>query len=410
MKYIFTFLTLLVYNQFYAQLHPTCDNDRYRTEIFEEVTVTSAIKYGENTTYEGNFQELFMDIYEPAGDAAEARPVLVLAFGGSFIGGAREDIDWLCEAYARRGFVAVSIDYRLYDGPLIPLPSGETFKDVVVKSIGDMKAAIRFLREDAATANDFRIDSEFIFAGGISAGAITACHTAVIDSTDAIPQDLVDIVMANGGWEGNSSDNYEYSSEIQGIVNFSGGLNETDWIDAEDPPFVSFHDDMDGVVPYGDGFATVFGFPIVEMEGSFSMTAVATDVGLLNELHTIENSNGHVSYFTVNEETTAATIAVTADFLYYQLLCTEYVNNTNEIDIARYELQAMPNPTSDLLTISSISTLPSDLTLYSMTGQRLAYISQSNEINLAEFAAGLYLLEVKNAAFEQPIMLKVVRE
>ena len=55
----------------------------------------------------------------------------------------------LCNDYAKRGFVAVSIDYRLYDLPLFPFPQAEQMEEVVVKTIVDMRATLSFLVNDA---------------------------------------------------------------------------------------------------------------------------------------------------------------------------------------------------------------------------------------------------------------------
>ena len=187
------FTTMLIFGVVgfaFAQNYPGCDDIRYRTDVFTEVESTLGLSYGSGTTIAGNSQELFLDVYQPVGDVQEIRPVIILAFGGSFISGERGDLAGLCESYARRGFVAVSIDYRLYDLPLIPFPTSDEMRDVVVRSISDFKAAIRFMREDAATSNTFRIDPNMIFVGGVSAGAIAAAHTAVLDETDDIDADL----------------------------------------------------------------------------------------------------------------------------------------------------------------------------------------------------------------------------
>ena len=56
-----------------------------------------------------------MDIYSPENDNFEDRPLIFFMFGGSFIGGSKDswDIVTLCENYAKMGYVAVAIDYRL---------------------------------------------------------------------------------------------------------------------------------------------------------------------------------------------------------------------------------------------------------------------------------------------------------
>ncbi|MDC0231653.1 carboxylesterase family protein [Aureispira] len=295
---IFTLIQLLsITVGIWAQQHATCDGARYVTSLFTSVDITQGVLFGNNTTISGTNQNLYMDVYEPTGDVATERPVIVLAFGGSFIGGARGDVDWLCRYYTKMGFVAVTIDYRLYDGPLFPIPSASTMTNVVVKAVSDMKAAVRFLREDAATTNLFRIDPNLIFVGGISAGAIVADHMAYLDSTDSYDVSIGSLIMSNGGWEGNSSNNTQYSSEVMGVINYSGALLDASYVDSNDSPLFSAHDQSDGTVPYGAGSATIFTIPIISMEGSALMNTEALSVGIVSELITIPNSSGHVSYF-----------------------------------------------------------------------------------------------------------------
>ncbi len=331
-----------------AQSHPTCDGMRYVDKVFEDVDSTKAVKFGENTTIAGNFQELFMDVYEPSGDTAEKRPVIILAFGGSYIGGEREQMRELCILYAQRGFVAATIDYRIYDGPLFPIPSAETFQDVVTKSVSDMKAAIRFLRQDAETNNTFRIEPSFVFAGGVSAGAITAAHTAVLDDTDEFNPTLQDIIDGNGGIEGNSSDNFEYSTELQAFINFSGALNDASWLDENDPPFYSVHDDGDGIVPFGEGFATIFTIEIIAVEGSQVMHQRADDLGVTNLLNTIEESDGHVSYF-IFESDREKYVRRSSIFL-QNLMCENQVASNQNISAQDFNIY--PNPNNGLFQIA----------------------------------------------------------
>jgi len=406
MKKISYILLLFISFQLTAQDHPTCDGDRYSSDIFENFTATTALKYGEGSTFSGNFQELFLDIYEPEGDTETLRPLIILAFGGSFIGGEREDMAFLCEAYAKKGYVAATIDYRLYDGPFFPIPSAEDMTDVVVKSISDMKAAIRYMREDAATTNLYKIDPDNIFVGGISAGAITAAHTAVIDSTDVFTDDLLEILEANGGWEGNTSDNFEYSSEVQGYINFSGGLNDASWMDATDPPFMSVHDDNDGVVPYGEGFASIFGFDIIYLEGSEILHQEADEEGVVNLLYTIENSDGHVSYMG-NAEGREENINRSADFL-YDLLCADYVSGI-ENEYAELEgFSISPNPTSGLINLKTDNIQNLQSTVFNAFGQNLGTWENTSQIDLSSLGSGVYFLETINEISKERAMTRVI--
>lgn len=395
---------LFIGSLLFAQ-HPTCDGDRYRVQVFDEVKITTGLKFGEGTTIGGNFQELKMDIYEPVGDDVEKRPAIVLAFGGSFIFGAREDMDFLCRDYAKRGYVAATIDYRLYDAGIIPFPDEQDMLDVVTKAISDMKAAIRFLREDAATTNQFKIDSDFIFSGGISAGAITAAHVAVMDSTDEISDEIMSYIDLNGGFEGNSSSNYEYSSEVQGFVNFSGALREADWITSDDPPFISVHEEFDGTVPYGMGFAQIFGLDIAPLEGSKIMHEVADSVGVENQLHTLFGAQTHVGYFGSNGD---EIIDMTAEFL-YDILCPE-MTNVDDFESELADISIYPNPTNGLLYLKKEAQLSLDLTLFNSLGQPMTRVENTNQIDLSAYEKGFYFLEILNPKTNSRTVKRVVLE
>lgn len=407
MKTIYTgllsLLSLLAFAQ--EQNHPTCDGSRYLTDVFTEVDSTLDISYGIGVTIGGNEQELFMDIFEPVGDSATERPVVIFAFGGSFIGGVKEDVHFLCKAYAKKGFVAVTIDYTLYDLPLFPVPTEEEMKIVVTKSVADMKGAVRFLRADAAAGNSFGIDTDYIFVGGVSAGAIAAMHTAVLDDTDNLPQDLIDIIAAEGGLEGTVND-LDFSSEVQGVVNFSGGLNDSKWIDANDPPFISIHDDGDMTVPYFGGYANVFGIDIIYMEGSGTCAEVADSVGVHNYLRTLENSNGHVSYF-LNVEQEKEMIDLSAAFL-HDLLCAEDVLNGSEI-INEHPVVIYPNPSEGILNIDHNLDASYSVSMYDHTGIKLLQTPLTNQIDISDLSSGFYVIQFHSKNGKKTLAKKLLK-
>ncbi len=404
--FLSTFFTLMSIIAF-TQDHPSCDGSRFLEDIFTDVDSTENISFGIGTTIGGNEQELFMTIFEPQGDTAIKRPTIIVAFGGSFIGGEKEDVNFLCKSYARKGFVAVTIDYRLYDLPLFPIPTEEEMKVVVTKAVADMKGAVRFLRADADTNNTFRIDPDYIFLGGVSAGGIAAMHAAVLDETDNFPQDLTDIIAAEGGLEG-TVNNLNYSSEVQGTVNFSGGLNDARWIDANDPPFISVHDDGDMTVPYNGGFANIFGFDIIYLEGSGECNRVADSVGVKNYLETFVNSNGHVSYF-FDEDTESEMIDLTSAFL-HDILCEDDVLSSEDINHDLNNIIIYPNPSTGLLNIDH--NLKSDylVTIYSLTGKQLLHSDLKNQLDISQLQSGFYWIEFSNPDASNKITRKLIKE
>lgn len=410
-----TFLaTTLMATGLYAQ-HPTCDGTRYADPVFADIDTVLAVKFGENTTMGGTFQELFMDVYYPADDTVDARPAILLAFGGSFVGGDRSQLSDLCTYYAQRGFVCSCIDYRLYD--VLALPDSIDMATEVVMSVSDFKAAIRHLRKDAATTDQFAIDPDWMFIGGVSAGAIAADHTAYLDSTDTgIQQFILDAVDANGGWEGNSNTDTMYSSAVQGVLNFSGGLARSYWINAGDPPLFSAHDDQDNIVPYdGDyarfdlGFITI---DVIYMEGSSWMHNQAVASGIKSELITIPNSTGHVSYLD-GATWQDSVLSSSARFL-QEVLCDANSGINTPQWANPYQVNAFPNPaaTDVLLHINNRMNVLYDVTLTDAMGR---VVLQANDQNVDDFVlarqqfpAGMYYAQIRPHTNTAPTVVKII--
>ncbi|MEJ7687816.1 MAG: nuclear transport factor 2 family protein [Variovorax sp.] len=156
---------------------------------------------------------LKLDLYLPAVDGSgSARPALVMAFGGafhrgskendSFEGGTNTSVSDYCLRFARRGYVACAIDYRLATEDPEPgatrvisspssLPTSRVdvvrrildlppaTPDMLWRSIesasDDMAAAVHFVRHHA---RDWDVDPARIALGGFSAGARTALNAA----------------------------------------------------------------------------------------------------------------------------------------------------------------------------------------------------------------------------------------
>ncbi len=409
MKHITLLILLLMGSTLFAQ-HSTCDGTRYLSDTFEEFDVTFGMKFGENTTFANAFQELKMDIYEPKGDEAEMRPTIILAFGGSFVAGQRENMAFLCEAFAKKGFVAATIDYRLLDG--FAFDSSIVY-DAVLRAVGDMAASVRYLREDAATANQFRIDPNYIFAGGISAGAITATHLAYLDEEDN-KNPLLDALInrdggfQNGRFEGNSNANLEYSSAVQGVLNYSGALKDAQWISANEPPCFSAHDDGDTVVPYGKGFSSAFPFGNY-MEGSLEMTARFQELGIQNDLLTLEESPDHVSYFnpaSPNVSFGEEVVERSAMFL-HQLLCNP---NTNTKSYAVAEAIALfPNPSTGFVELQLEETIQEyTVQVFDYTGRLVHQVSNTNQLELGHLPKGMYQVAVTSEEAETIAFQKLI--
>ena len=271
--------------------------ERYRDLLFADVEVVAGVQFGVGRRAEGADQPLLMDIYTPAGDTATDRAVVVLAFPGGFVNGARDDSEMVQMAtrFARHGFVAASIDYRLIEDS--PDSSGE-LQVRVLQAIHDMRAAVRFFREDGAGADRYGTDGQHVFAGGISAGAVMAGAMGTLDEGDDLGNTVTEYLAVNGGIAGNSSTNTEFSSAVSGVLQISGAIQDVDWIEPDSAPIFAAHEEFDPIVPCGTipglGFIA-FGQALVS-SGACDMIPAARDVGVPTEFFFDRGSFNHVGF------------------------------------------------------------------------------------------------------------------
>ncbi len=100
-------------------------------------------------------QHLFVDIAHPAAHDKKLLPAILCIHGGGFRAGDRHGYDGLVQEFARRGYVAATVEYRL--APKYPFPA----------AVYDVKACVRWLR---ANAKRYHIDPNRIGVTGGSAG------------------------------------------------------------------------------------------------------------------------------------------------------------------------------------------------------------------------------------------------
>ncbi len=388
-----------------------CDGQRYVADVFSTVKKTT-VTFGTNNNSAGIPTTLKMDVYEPTGDTWAARPVIVLAHGGSFITGARTDLSDLCTLFAKKGYVAATIDYRLWPWLIQGLPDSLDIMDVVVKAVGDMRAAVRYFRLDAAGANKFKIDPARILVGGYSAGAVAAMHVAQMSKDDALSAFIQSTIDANGGWEGTtgSADNLAQSSDVRAVVSLSGGLYKKEWITATDKPFISFHGVKDDVVYYNFGIAA----GIMSLNGSGNLHPVANSVGLLNYLRTVPTGDHMNIHFDAAYQADRDTFySVGCQFLLDNVLCTPVAIDSVIPDATR--LTAMPNPSSDEMEIKLPEAGKSwSVTVFDVTGRQVfgaRDVRNSLTVNKKDLGgmAGMYFVLAKSSG-SMPLVVRAVFE
>ncbi|MFT5310959.1 MAG: para-nitrobenzyl esterase, partial [Bacteroidia bacterium] len=350
MKQFFTlcFLTLFTAGTAFAQ--PDCSGGRYTTfDLFSGTDVTSGVTFGNNVALGGGAVDLKMDVYEPEGDTQTDRPVVLVAFGGSFIGGDRSQVAFMCEILAKMGYVAVAPDYRVG----FFLPSQVTTTLAVLRGAHDVSACVRYLKKTAAEdGNPYGIDCERIIVGGISAGAIAAIHSAYFDKVSEIPSYMSADTAGLGGVAGTSG-TPNYSHDAIGVLSFSGAIGDTTWMEAGDAAIVSIHEEEDNVVPYYTQEVSVSGFPTgLIASGSGDLHVRAANLGLSEALLGYPGVANHVGY--LNNPIDQDALDFMRDFLADLVCNTESTNSCAQLssgiaDIERNSIILFPNPATEVL-------------------------------------------------------------
>ncbi len=209
-------------------LHAGFAQERYLEEITDSVNV-------ETYTYiQKDGQNLELDVYSPAFDNETERPVLVYVHGGGFSGGIRnnEGTATFCKKFAQRGYVAVSITYRLLrkgtkTGFGCDCPTEEKL-EAIAAAVEDLQDATYFL---ITNWENLGINPHQIILAGSSAGAETVLPAAYQPP-------------------------YCYGLEsgpvsYAGVISMAGAMADTTQIYADSAiPSMFFHGTCDNLVPY----------------------------------------------------------------------------------------------------------------------------------------------------------------
>ncbi len=262
-SFFITFLLLSTLS--YAQNNDMSAASRYKTALFP-VVETTGIQYGQAMGYwtemddktpmvskllqmkqtsEEQTLNLYLDLYEPQGDTAAKRPLVMLIHGGSFYFGTRNDtaISKWSQHLASLGYVAASIDYRLGF-----FPTAADIERAGYRALQDAHAALRFL---VAHQETFRIDTSMIFVGGCSAGAITALNLAFMTDETRPSASYESIINSDLGDIESSGNNIKDHFSIKCVVDMWGAVHDTSIMRGHHIPIIAFHGNADDIVPYG---------------------------------------------------------------------------------------------------------------------------------------------------------------
>lgn len=253
---------------------PIC---RYIDPIFENIEETAniiitqapalnnpvpeAVMMGYNSIHDGENntinQDIIVDLFQPQGDTASQRPMLICAHDGGFLIGSKDNQDMLaiCDSFAKRGYVTATLEYRLGMGAdvsrqlifLESLSIDETHaSNAVVRAVQDGKAAISYFRNHAA---DYNIDPNRIYLMGSSAGGFISLLNQYMNTEEDVPEEVTySPKNPNAYLIDNTNGN------ANAIVSFWGAVSDVDIIDeTENNPVLLIHGTDDETVPFGEG-------------------------------------------------------------------------------------------------------------------------------------------------------------
>jgi len=224
-----------------------------------------------------------MDIYQPMDDTLKSRPLILLLHGGAFIFGDKdsESIQALATNFAKKGYVVASANYRMG----FNLASKSSLERSAYRAVQDARAALRYLSANATT---YRIDPDWFFLGGSSAGAITALNAAFMEEDErpeSTGSNLWRFQKDLGGLDESTND-VTGSYTIRALINLWGAVNDTNIINADEKiPVLSFHGDADKIVPYD------YGYPFVDLDTTMTANIVSKLYGSL-PIHQRLSHNG----------------------------------------------------------------------------------------------------------------------
>ena len=342
--------------------------NRYREEIFEvekisdvnyakvkgfwssipddTIDVVDVVKKGVLNSLKRKDLNLDMDIYLPKDDTISLRPLMMFVHGGAFFLGDKATAPYQkwCTHFASLGYVCVSINYRM-GFRMNP----NAIERAAYQATQDAHAAMRFL---LSHKKEYRIDPDYLFVGGASAGSITAMNMAYMRNKDRPESSYAALFRDDLGDIETSGNNLRNKFNIRAVANMWGSIYDLGILKNSKTPIISFHGDEDDILPYG------FGYPFKaigelqkvffsEMYGSKYIHEKALELGIRSELHTFhgqghalhldEDRNLNDNFYTIQNEI--------VDFFYDEL-----ISNPANIIQSNRDMQWFAIDTTDVLS------------------------------------------------------------
>jgi acetyl esterase/lipase len=382
-----------------------CTADTRFTEVeyfnYAEIDSNMNLIYGIANDWQGQPTNLLMDVYYPATtfDTLQKRPFILLMHGGGFINGAKEQFSFECREFAKRGFVAATMNYRLGNDCLADT---NAYSFAAYRAAQDAHALMRVMVENASS---FKIDTAWMFAGGNSAGTFTALHLVYLTQAEwNMYTPLVAPLLGNLHQSGN---NLTHTFNIQGIYNNWGGVAKMFIEPHEMVPMISFHGGADPTVPVDSALGSDCVSPPL-LYGSRALHQSLVQHGTCSQL-TVKPGAGHGIYNSTNTQKLFRVQQVSCFFKsLFCNTCSDFyttdsipahcsgLNIGMEPGLFAKEVMLYPNPASTQIRIQGVKE-PQGLiyTVYNTLGQLCYPPTQADFIHIENLDRGIYILQVE---------------
>ncbi len=242
---------------------------RYKDLVFRDVTIGYDLSYNPLVDAKEKKSYLF-DLYQPAGDQQQRRPLIIWMHGGGFKYGSKsaKGIQLWCKTFAQRGYVCAGINYRLSkQNPVFH------FDELLASSyyaVQDIKTAVDYFKKHAV---QYGIDPDKIILAGNSAGGMIALQAAYSSNEELaklakLPADSAAVNKPHD------------RVKVAAIINFWGAIYDLNWLKNAHVPVVSALGSNDPIVPPAHKNTPLFGGKDIHQR--------ADSLGIPNDLKVFE--------------------------------------------------------------------------------------------------------------------------
>ncbi|MBC8048385.1 MAG: carboxylesterase family protein [Fimbriimonadaceae bacterium] len=412
MKFVLFPLFFLIISNIYSQNY--CIDNRFSEKDYFKVYETeksSTISYGladiwYNNIAEPNYNTFDIAFPIPSEDPLNKKPLVILVHGGGFLSGDKANLGDDIIEFAKRGYVAVSLNYRLgWDGGIQPSTctgDPESLARAEYMATQDVKAALRYLVENAG---EYEIDTAQIFIGGFSAGGMAVLNSVFTSQSE---YDALHPWLKNelGGLD-NSTNDIKVNYSIKGVLNMWGAIVDIDHITASEKiPVASFYGTEDQIIPAESGHiygCTDNNYEIIS--GSVGITNKLQELGICYQLHT--NTGGtHEAYemeylipvISCFIKNILCENCTSGYFTYAEPECSEIATDINEPGLLEI-IQLYPNPATDHFIIHINDAEEAIIKMFNLLGEEvfidLQSIAEGYFVNVSHLPNSMYILQIK---------------